>query len=109
LVANDAFDRQPGQSGSRGDDAGHVIHLEVRERLLKLLATTLAPENVPPVVDDATGLLGHGIGLDSIEVLNLVGAIEEAFGITVDDDDLDPVHFQTVGSLVVFIQARLPA
>jgi len=58
-------------------------------------------------LDADTGLLGAGIGLDSFEVLQLVAALEERFGLTIDDDDLQPEHFRTVGTLVHFLEARL--
>lgn len=60
-------------------------------------------------IDELTGLLGQGIGLDSIEVLQLIAAAEEAFGITVSDDELLPEHFETIGTFVNFIEARLPS
>jgi acyl carrier protein len=60
-------------------------------------------------LDEATGLLGQGIGLDSVEVLQLVSAIEEAWALTIDDDDLRREHFATLGTVVSFIQERLPA
>jgi acyl carrier protein len=60
-------------------------------------------------IDENTGLLGHGIGLDSIEVLQLVAGAEEAFGITVSDDELLPEHFETIGTFVTFIETRIPS
>ena len=60
------------------------------------------------VIDESTGLLGQGIGLDSIEVLQLIAAAEESFDITVSDDELLPEHFETIGTFVRFIEARLP-
>jgi acyl carrier protein len=54
-----------------------------------------------------TGLLGAGIGLDSFEVLQLVAALEERFGLTIDDDDLRPEHFRTVSTLVDFLETLL--
>ena len=59
--------------------------------------------------DETTGLLGQGIGLDSVEVLQLVSAIEEAWSLTIDDEDLQREHFATLGTVVTFIQERLPA
>lgn len=59
--------------------------------------------------DESTGLLGQGIGLDSVEVLQLVSAIEEAYGLTIDDDELAREHFATLGAVATFIQERLPA
>ena len=58
-------------------------------------------------IDDQSGLLGAGIGLDSIEVLEIIAAVEESFDLTVEEDDLTPEHFSTVGSLIDFIQQRL--
>ena len=55
------------------------------------------------------GLLGQGIGLDSVEVLQLVSAIEERYELTIDDDDLHREHFATLGTVVDFIAERLPA
>ena len=57
---------------------------------------------------DSTGLLGQGIGLDSVEALQLVARMEEAFGLTIADQDLDAAHFQTVGTFARFIEERLP-
>ncbi len=60
------------------------------------------------VVDESTGLLGQGIGLDSVEVLQLVSAIEETYALTIDDDDLAREHFVTLGTVVTFVANRLP-
>lgn len=60
-------------------------------------------------LDETTGLLGQGIGLDSVEVLQLVSAIEERYDLTIDDDDLRREYFTTLGTVVTFIAERLPA
>jgi acyl carrier protein len=41
-------------------------------------------------------------------VLELVGAIEEDFGLTIDDDALDAEHFETIGTVVTFVMEQLP-
>jgi len=53
--------------------------------------------------DEDTGLLGMGIGLDSVEIIQLVAGLEEEFNLTIDDDDLVPDHFFTIGSLASFL------
>jgi acyl carrier protein len=58
---------------------------------------------------ESTGLLGQGIGLDSVEALQLVATMEEVFGLTIVDEDLDAAHFQTVGTFTRFIEERLPS
>lgn len=83
-----------------------------RPAILARLGTLLA-ERLGLVLDgelaEATGLLGQGIGLDSVEVLQLVSAIEEAWGLTIEDDDLRREYFLTLGSVVSFVQERVPA
>lgn len=56
------------------------------------------------VVEESTALLGQGIGLDSMEILQLVAAIEERFDVTIDEGRLGPEPFRTVASLVDFIE-----
>jgi len=87
------------------DDAARPLILaRVRRLLTERLG--LASDGA---LDESTGLLGQGIGLDSVEVLQLVSAIEEAWALTIDDDDLRREHFATLGTVVTFIQERLPA
>jgi acyl carrier protein len=58
-------------------------------------------------LSDDVGLLGQGIGLDSIEVLRVVVELEEEFDLTIDDRSLRPEVFATVGALVRFIEERI--
>lgn len=60
-------------------------------------------------VDESTGLLGRGIGLDSMEVLQLVVAAEERFDLTVDESQLRPEYFRTVGAFATFLEERMPS
>lgn len=54
-----------------------------------------------------TPLLGAVPELDSMAVVGLLGSIEEAFGVTLDDSEIDGRTFATVGSLVDFVQAQI--
>jgi len=51
-------------------------------------------------------LLGSLPELDSMAVVTLIGALEEHFGISVDDDDISASTFATLGSLVGFVADR---
>jgi acyl carrier protein len=57
------------------------------------------------VLGDDDHLLANGI-LDSLGVLDLVGFLEQEFGITVSDEDLIPEHFETLRRLTVFVEDR---
>ena len=52
-------------------------------------------------------LLGNIPELDSIAVVNVITALEEHFGITVDDDEISARTFETVGSLTRFVEQKL--
>jgi acyl carrier protein len=51
-------------------------------------------------------LLGSLPELDSMAVVSLIGALEERFGIAVDDDDISASTFETLGSLAAFVAAK---
>jgi len=81
---------------------------DIVARVTALLGRQL-PESIDGrEIDERTGLLGQGIGLDSVEVLQLVGAIEEDFELTIDDEALVAEHFETIGTLVTFVSGQLP-
>jgi acyl carrier protein len=52
-----------------------------------------------------TSLLETGI-LDSLSLLRLVVFVQERFGITVDDADLVPEHFDTVDAICTYLRSR---
>jgi acyl carrier protein len=54
-----------------------------------------------------THLLGSVPELDSMAVATLITSLEEHFGFTVDDDEIDGSTFATVGSLVAFVKTKL--
>ena len=57
--------------------------------------------------DRETRLLGDLPELDSMAVLTVIMGLEEQFGIVVDDDDISAETFETLGSLVDFVQSKL--
>jgi len=66
-------------------------------------------EHFPSARNHALGddehLLANGI-LDSLGVLDLVGYLEQEFGIRVADEDLVPEHFETLRRLTSFVEDR---
>ena len=51
-------------------------------------------------------LLGSLPELDSMAVVNVITALEEHFGITVDDDEISASTFETLGSLARFVEQK---
>jgi len=56
--------------------------------------------------DSDAPLLGHGIGLDSLEAMVLITGMEEAFDIIVDDADLSEELVRSIDTLVDYVVAR---
>lgn len=56
-----------------------------------------------------SALLGSIPELDSMAVVSLIAALEEHFGIVVDDDEISASTFETLGSLSNFVQQKLAA
>lgn len=54
-----------------------------------------------------TALLGNIPEFDSMAVVTVITSIEEHFGIVVDDDEVDAETFETVGTLVDFVDRKL--
>lgn len=54
-----------------------------------------------------SALLGSVPELDSMAVINVITALEEHFGITVDDDEISAATFETLGSLTRFLDQQL--
>ena len=75
----------------------------VRAVLIDALELSQAPEDLHP----DTVLFGSLPELDSFGVVALVGALEDRFDITIDDDEFGAELFETVGSLTEFVDAKL--
>ncbi len=54
-----------------------------------------------------TPLLGSVAELDSAAVIHIIASLEERYGIQFDDEDIDASLFETVGSLVAFVEGKL--
>lgn len=96
-----------GQAAPRSEYAPAASADSVLRRVAQLVASQA--ENGAPgtAIGEDTVLLGEGTGLDSIEVLHLISALEEEFDLTIDESELETSNLQTVGSLAVFVQERI--
>ncbi len=79
-------------------------HLKTR------IVTALSLEGIQPadIADDAP-LFGTGLGLDSIDALELVALVEQDYGIVIQERAVADRAFQSVRALGDFISAQKPA
>jgi acyl carrier protein len=73
--------------------------------LKKLIIETLKLEDVAPedIVDDGQ-LFGDGLGLDSIDALELVLALEKKYGVIISDSEVGERVFRSVNTLAEFVR-----
>lgn len=74
-----------------------------------VLVSVLSIEDRAATIDAGTPLLGNLPELDSMAVLELVAALEQRFGVTIDDEDLTAEAFNTLGSLTALVDSKLSA
>jgi acyl carrier protein len=78
---------------------------EMNLRVKKLLVNALGLEIRPELIADDQPLFGGGLGLDSLDTLEIVVMMEEQFGVTLSDDDRGALS--SVSQLVDFTIASL--
>ena len=76
---------------------------QVREVLRDVLSLGARADALRP--DSA--LLGAIPELDSMAVASVIAALEDRFGMTVDDDEISGANFATLGALVDFVAAKV--
>ena len=83
---------------------------EIRATILRILREQLSvrPESLVGA-DDATPLIGRGVGIDSFETLALVAGLEQAFSIHIDDSELTVAEFRTLGRVADLVLRKLAA
>lgn len=72
-----------------------------------ILRNTLQLGKRADAFNASTPLLGHVAELDSMAVVAVLTAIEEHYGIAVDDGDLSAEVFATVGTLTIFVESKM--
>jgi acyl carrier protein len=75
---------------------------EVRTILIDVLALGESAQHL----SEDSPLLGSLPELDSMAVVSLIGALEERFGIAIDDDDISASTFATLGTLAAFVAQK---
>lgn len=79
----------------------------LHRRVKALIIERLQLEGMTPDdIDDAAPLFGDGLGLDSIDALELVIGIEKAFGVRIQDEEVGAKAFASVNALVEFMRSK---
>ena len=80
---------------------------ELRMQLKQLLVDGLKLEDVSPEsIQDAEPLFVEGLGLDSIDALELVVLVEEKFHVAIPDEAVGKLAFASINALADYILAQ---
>ena len=76
---------------------------ELKEQVKQALVRSLRLPIPPEEIGDTTPLFGEGLGLDSIDVLELVLELERSFGVSITDEQTGTKVLRSVQAIADFI------
>jgi acyl carrier protein len=80
---------------------------ELKHELKELIIATLKLEDVAAdSIEDDAPLFGDGLGLDSIDALELTVALEKRYTISIPDEAAGKQAFASITTLASFVAAR---
>jgi acyl carrier protein len=78
----------------------------LNELKTKIIDSLRLEEVTPDQIDDDAPLFGTGLGLDSIDALELVVMLEQNYGIVIKDIEEGRPAFRSIRALADFVEAK---
>ncbi len=85
------------------------MEISTTELKSKIIESLKLQDVSPDKIGDDDPLFGEGLGLDSIDALELVVMLEKNYGIVIKDIEEGRPAFRSVRALADFINTRRPA
>lgn len=84
--------------------------MELKQKLKQMIIEELQIEDVTPEeIDDDAPLFGEGLGLDSLDAVELVVQLQVHFGVEIKNIEEGRPALQSINTLADFVSARLTA
>jgi acyl carrier protein len=79
-----------------------VLKTQIKQAIVRSLKLPIKPEEI----EDGAALFGAGLGLDSIDALELVLELERSFGVVISDEQTGGQVLRSVDSIAEFVEAQ---
>ena len=79
-----------------------ALHAEIKEGIVRSLRLPMSPSDIG---DDVQLFGPDGLGLDSIDVLELVLELERSFGVQIKDEDTGAKVLRSVNTIAAYIES----
>ena len=84
-----------------------AVHTALQSEIAALLVEALNLDIAPESIDPDAPLYGEGLGLDSIDILEVALVVSQRYGFQLRSDDEDNVRiFKSLASLTDYIAAH---
>jgi acyl carrier protein len=81
--------------------------MEIKEKLKQVLIEELNLEDFEPdEIEDDAPLFGDGLGLDSLDAVELVVVIQKHFGVEIKDMEEGRPALQSINTLAAYIEEK---
>lgn len=77
----------------------------IKDKLIEILNLT---DVTPDDIDENAQLVGGELGIDSIDVLEMVVMVEKDYGVVINNKEIGEKVFATLKNLVDYIRANSP-
>jgi acyl carrier protein len=82
---------------------------ELIAQLKEKIIHTLYLEDITPAdMDEQAPLVGGDLGIDSIDILELVMMVEQDYGVVIDNKEVGEKVFASVAALAAYIKENAP-
>ena len=81
------------------------LKTELKQAIVRGLRLPIPAEDI----EDSAPLFGEGLGLDSIDVLELVLELERSFGVQIRDEETGATALQSIDTIADFVLSQRAA
>jgi len=82
---------------------------ELKRQVRQMLVENLMLQIQPEEITDELPLFGEGLGLDSVDALQIVVALDKSYGLKIKDAEMARAVLKNVVTIVAAIQSHKPS